>query len=261
MNIDLYLKKLSVARKEPTLDYLNEIIVSHQNLISFNNFAVYFNPGVILDLELEPLFDKVIAREEGGYCFENNKVFFYLLQGLGFKVEPKMARVLYNIPRDVPRTHRTTIVTIEGKRYLTDVGFGKDVAPEAIALESSGKNFGHKIDHKDGLFHLNLFKNSEDFILYTFDDGHYQESDFNVSNYYTNTHPDSKFVKELIAVKKVGNSTIIINGKKFSEITETGRTDVEMRSQQDFDLYTKKFNMQKSYEFKSIKDPISGVRI
>jgi N-hydroxyarylamine O-acetyltransferase len=137
MNIDQYLKKLNIEKKAPTLDYLNEIIASHQKTISFNNLAVFFRPGQILNLELGPLFDKVIVRGNGGYCFENNKVFYYLLKDLGFEVEAKAARVLYNNPGDVPRTHRTTIVRIGDGRYLADVGFGRDVPTSAIKIGTS----------------------------------------------------------------------------------------------------------------------------
>ena len=64
MNIDLYVQKLGLERKPPTLNFLDELIRAHQERISFNNLAVYFRPGVLLDLDLEPLFAKVVLRVE-----------------------------------------------------------------------------------------------------------------------------------------------------------------------------------------------------
>lgn len=247
MNIDLYLSKLGLTVQKPSLSYLNDIIASHQKTISFNNLAVFYNPGKILNLDLDPLFEKVVVRNEGGYCFENNKTFFYLLKELGFDVEAKSARVIYDKTGDVPRTHRTTVVTIEGKRYLTDVGFGKDVPPEAIPV-GLHQTSGHQVIEKDGLYYHQLLKNDTTINLYTFDDGHYQESDFTLANYYTNTHPDSKFVKELIVSRKESGLIEFISGNTYTIIENQIRKDFDIKTQVDFDFYLKKFGINKSFK-------------
>lgn len=251
MNIDLYLKKLNLKSNIPSLAFLNEIIFAHQREISFNNLAVFYRPGEILNLELEALFEKVILRGEGGYCFENNKVFYFLLKELGFCVEAKAARVLYNNPGDVPRTHRITIVSIEGRKYLADVGFGKDVPREAIEISLLQKQ-GHQVLAKDNFYLLQLLKSDSLIDLYSFDDGCYCESDFNVGNYYTNTHPDSKFLKELIVTRVDLELVEIINGKTYSKIENEKRTDVEINSQADFQACLKRFGIEKKFDFDRI---------
>lgn len=251
MNIDLYLQKLNLSNQKPSLTFLNEIVSAHQKTISFNNLAVYFYPGQILNLDIEPLFEKVIVRGEGGYCFENNKVLFYLLQGLGFQVEPKAARVLYNQTGDIPRTHRTTIVTINGEKFLVDVGFGRDVPPKALPIDSEQTNEHHVIK-KDGLYYLRLLKDETLIDLYTFDDGHYQESDFNLANYYTNTHPNSKFVKELTISRKDSGVIEFISGKTYSRIENNIREDVEITNLDEFQFYLNKFGIDKTYDFSKV---------
>lgn len=248
MNIDLYLKKIQVEKKTPSLKFLNEIITAHQRTISFNNLAVFFNPGKILNLELEPLFEKVILRGEGGYCFENNKVFYYLLKNLGFEVEAKAARVLYNNTGDVPRTHRTTIVSLEGKRFLADVGFGRDVPPQALEIGAKA-SLGHQVVIKDNLYQHQLLKNDTLIDLYTFDDGHYQESDFNLGNYYTNTHPDSKFTKELMVVRHDKEFLEFISGKTYTRVRSGERQEFEIKNQDEFQKYLGKFGIERNYEF------------
>lgn len=251
MNADQYLEKLKLPKKSPSLAYLNEIISAHQKIISFNNLAVFFNPGQILNLELGALFEKVILKGLGGYCFENNKVFFYLLKDLGFKVEARAARVIYDNPGDVPRTHRTMIVTLDGKRYLADVGFGKDVPREAILLGRETAQ-GNRVIVDDDLYRHQLLKKDTIINLYTFDDGHYQESDFNVGNYYTNTHPDSKFVKELIVTRTEGDFVEFINGKTYTKIDNGIREDFEIKDQAEFQTLLRRFNIEQTYDFSKI---------
>ncbi len=248
MNTELYLSKLNLKAQAPSLSFLNEIISAHQRLISFNNLAVFFRPGEILNLDIGHLFDKVILRQEGGYCFENNKVLFFLLQNLGFEVQPKSARVIYDKTGDVPRTHRTTIVTINGERYLSDVGFGRDMPTHAVPVGVEQKK-GHQVITKNGQYYHQVRKEDVVINLYSFDDGFYNESDFAVANYYTNTHPDSKFVKELIVLRRDGDLIEFINGRSFSRIKNEEREDVEIKSQEEFQFYLEKFGIKSIYDF------------
>lgn len=248
MNPDLYLAKLNLNKQPPTLAFLNDIISAHQRKISFNNLTVFYNPGQILNLELVPLFEKVVLRNEGGYCFENNKVFYYLLKELGFDVQAKSARVIYDKTGDVPRTHRTTVVTIQGIKYLADVGFGKDVPPHVVQIGLKQAN-GHQVIEQDGLYFHQLLKGDSVINLYTFDNGHYQESDFTLANYYTNTHPESKFVKDLIISRRDGDLIEFISGKTYSRITSNVRENHEIKTQEEFQHYLKQFNLNRTYDF------------
>lgn len=252
LDIEQYLKKINVEKKTATLAYLNEIISNHQRTISFNNLAVFFGAGEILNLELEALFSKVILEGKGGYCFENNKVFYYLLKELGFQVEAKAARVIYDNSGDVPRTHRTTVVTINGERYLADVGFGKDVPGEAIPIGIARNTPGHQVTQEGNRYRHQLLKGEGIINLYVFDDGEYQESDFNVGNYYTNTHPNSKFVKELMVTRTEVNFVEFISGKTYSKIENGRRMDHEIKDQDEFQMYLKKFNINQVFDFSKL---------
>ncbi|HLT21799.1 MAG TPA: arylamine N-acetyltransferase [Bacteriovoracaceae bacterium] len=252
MKTNLYLEKLKLKPEEPSLDFLNKIIAAHQRTISFNNLAVFFRPGEILDLDIEPLVEKVVLRGEGGYCFENNKVLYYLLKNLGFKVEAKLARVIYDREGDIPRTHRTTIVTISDERFIADVGFGRDAPPFAVPFTSS-KSTNYQIVWNDHSYTLQFLKGPSVISLYSFDEGVYLEADFNVANYYTNTHPSSKFVNELIVARMDQGVIEFINGKVYSRIENGERENKEIFNQQDFDSHLKKFGIEAMYDFSKVK--------
>ncbi len=89
-----------------------------------------------LSLESQALFDRVVTNKRGGYCFEHNKLFFEILQSLGFDCEIVLARVLLNRNIDVPRTHRITRVALPDGNYIVDVNSkappSEDINPRSL---------------------------------------------------------------------------------------------------------------------------------
>lgn len=153
-NVDAYLARIGIAQvKEPTAAFLDELIYAHQHTVPFDNLDVC-EKELTPSLAVSDLFDKIVVRKRGGYCFELNALFGALLKALGFDVRPCMARVLL---RPIPYpliSHRANIVTIDGKRYLADVGFGGPQPTFAPLIEDGasrteeGQTFTlHRVGH------------------------------------------------------------------------------------------------------------------
>ncbi len=47
-----------------------------------------------LRLDLPSLYDKIVKRRGGGYCFQQNTLFAALLTGMGYRVRMGAARVV-----------------------------------------------------------------------------------------------------------------------------------------------------------------------
>jgi N-hydroxyarylamine O-acetyltransferase len=125
--LDAYLTRIGVAgRPDPTLDTLRRLHVAHVGAIPFENLDVQANRGV--DLSLPALFDKLVHRRRGGYCFEHNTLFLHVLRTIGFAAEPYEARVRSGVSDGLvrPRTHMLLLVQADGRDWLADVGFGSD---------------------------------------------------------------------------------------------------------------------------------------
>ena len=153
-DVDAYLERIGIAeRKAPTQAFLDELIYAHQHTVPFDNLDVY-EKKLTPSLGIADLYDKIVVRKRGGYCFELNAAFNALLKTLGFDTQPCMARVLL---RPIPHpliSHRATIVTIDGKKYLADVGFGGPQATFAPLIEDGasrteeGQTFTlHRVSH------------------------------------------------------------------------------------------------------------------
>lgn len=124
-DIDAYLERVRYhGPRAPTLGVLRDLTAAHAQTIPFENLDVLL--GRRIDLEIDAVFDKLVSRRRGGYCFEQNSLLLHVLTALGFQARPLSARVRIDRPRDQipPRTHVFVRVEIDGQSWLTDVGVG-----------------------------------------------------------------------------------------------------------------------------------------
>lgn len=134
---EAYLKRIGYeGAVSPDLETLNALIRAHLTHVPFENLDVY-DAGADIPLDTASLFDKIVTRRRGGYCFELNALFYALLQDIGFDCYPIAVRVVWHAQRRVsPLSHRATIVTIGGVRYFADVGFGGPAPHSALELDN-----------------------------------------------------------------------------------------------------------------------------
>lgn len=240
-----YLESNSFDGPKYTVEFLNRLVSNHLASYSFNNIEVYQNKGTkILSLTTSSLFQKIVIEKRGGYCFEQNKLMYEVLKDLRFNVSAHLGRVVYNREIDAPRTHRMTILTLDNQRYLVDVGFGPYTPNRIIPLNGDKINIlgeEYFIKENAGLFTLIVDKEDGPFSLYTFDLNDYQESDFDLGNYYTNTHPNSKFVNELIVSKKDNERIVFYSANKIVTIKNKNRSEIDINTQDELKEAIEKF--------------------
>lgn len=133
-----YLKRMGINENPQDLaktkETLDRLIFAHQCAVPFENLDLYHNP-TLLPIDKSSLFEKVVLRNRGGFCFELNGAFAYLLRGLGFDAYSCACRVIREEVTDLgPLFHRGTIVRLNGKKYFCDVGFGGPMAPFAVEI-------------------------------------------------------------------------------------------------------------------------------
>ncbi len=154
-----------------------------------------------MPLDPESLFDRIVVRRRGGYCFEQNGLMYELLRQLGFDVTMVLARVLHDPAAHPPLTHRFTMVAVDGERYLVDVGFGASGPPFAVRFDPSKPGDGtyRIVEHEPGEFHLEIDKAGQYVSLYRFDLVRYGDADCELGHFYSHRHPDAAFVNNLVA--------------------------------------------------------------
>jgi len=115
--VQQYLAVLDVTPSEPSYDLLATLTQSHAAMFAFSSVGVRLKND--LPLDLHHLFERIVRDRRGGYCFEQNSLMFEVLQELGFKVDIKLARVIYGGDHLPGLTHRVTIALMDTTTWLT----------------------------------------------------------------------------------------------------------------------------------------------
>jgi N-hydroxyarylamine O-acetyltransferase len=107
----------------PSAAVLADLQLAHLAAVPFENLSIH--AGEAIELRPDWLFDKIVRRRRGGFCYELNGLFAELLLGLGFEVDRLAARVHGAEGRlGIPFDHMCLRAVAGEIAWLVDVGFG-----------------------------------------------------------------------------------------------------------------------------------------
>ncbi|APC14904.1 arylamine N-acetyltransferase [Pseudomonas frederiksbergensis] len=220
-NVGLYLKRLGYdAPPPPTLDTLRALQLRHTSTFAFENLSPLSRVPVPLDLE--SIQRKLLHEGRGGYCYELNNLYMALLQHLGYEVRGITGRVVINAPEDIwaTRTHRLTLLTLDGVRYITDVGFGGTVPTAPLLLdteeEQSTPHEPFRITRQGDSYTLRAKVAGEWQAMYVFDLQRQEGVDYEMGNWYVSTHPESPFLQRLMVARTGPETRYTLNNGSYA---------------------------------------------
>lgn len=157
MDVSRYLARIGVSGDTtPSLDLLCRLQAGHLYHIPYENLDIV--RGLPGSLDLPALYEKIVEGHRGGYCFELNGLYSWLLQSLGFSVTELFGRFLRGEESIPKRRHRVLLVTVKGQQYLTDVGVGSvcprvplPVTPGVVTTDLQGERYRIREDDFLGL--------------------------------------------------------------------------------------------------------------
>lgn len=114
LEVDGYLARIGATAG----DSLADLHRAHLLTVPFENLSVHL--GEAISLDPAALFDKIVTRRRGGFCYELNGFFALLLTELGHSVERLSARVHGPTGYGPPLDH----LALRVGDLLVDVGFG-----------------------------------------------------------------------------------------------------------------------------------------
>lgn len=139
-DVSSYLKRIShvgaVAADNTALEALQ---FAHIQCVVFENLDIHL--GRTIEIDVPDIFDKIIRRGRGGFCYELNSLFGSLLMSLGFEVTVHAARVVTSGSRWIPFGHVCLNVKLGDETWLVDVGFGNSFQrPLRVDFEGEQKD-------------------------------------------------------------------------------------------------------------------------
>lgn len=142
-----YLARIGLAPDDvaqPDRAALERLQRAHVTSVPFETLAITGPPGAPGDtpatvdgregvtLTLPHLYEKVVERERGGFCFELNGAFGWLLDALGFDVD----RVAGRVDETPPANHHALVVHLD-RTYVVDVGVGGPRVRRPVPLDGT----------------------------------------------------------------------------------------------------------------------------
>lgn len=221
----------------PTKDLLFSIQYQFTQTVPYENIDIL--RGIPLSLEEEDLYDKIVTRHRGGYCFEINGFLGMLLRAVGYDVTDYMARYLRGETEIPMRRHRVLIVTCDdGAKYICDAGIGQSAFRYPLPFIEGNE------DHQCGeIYRLDR----DDFYGWVISDRHHgawrrfygftEEPQLNIDyvmpSFWCEKHPDSPFTSAYMLSIKTPDGRKTLDGNVFrvfagEDVTEQTLSDAEI---------------------------------
>ena len=177
--------------------------------------------GVPLSLDPQALYDKIVTRRRGGYCFELNGFLGEVLRSLGYGVTEYMARYLRG-EREIPmRRHRVVIAEdCGGQRWICDAGIGQEAFRLPLPFREGAESaqysevyrvrrepfFGWIIEDR----HRGAWRR-----FYSFTEEEQLNIDYVMPSFWCEHAPESPFTRAPILSIKTESGRITVDGDVF----------------------------------------------
>ena len=240
MDVVSYFRRISYfgGGDIPSVETLRNICAAHVQSVPFENFSVIAKESIELKQEL--LFNKIVTRRCGGFCYELNSLFHWLLKLLGYDVILLSARVYNRAKQQLGPEfdHVTLSVAIPQRlyeRYLVDVGFPDALGTPLRLVDGTSQRVGNhdvrlRVDASSTWYveTKELDVSSEWEKRYQFALQPRELGDFTKTLLYHQTSPEGPFTQRRFAtIITRGNGRVLFtdDGENGPRIIETKQDD------------------------------------
>ena len=237
MNVDAYLDRIRYAGpRRPNAATLRLLHRAHMLSVPFENLSIHAGEPIVL--EDEALFEKVVTRRRGGFCYELNGLFAALLRALGFDVVKLSAGVYGASGAFGPDfDHMTLLVSLE-EHWLADVGFG-DSFLEPLRLDERREQAhgarAYRIDPDgDRMILLQRIGDGAWTPEYRFGLEPHEYADYAGRCLYHQTSPLSHFTQSRVCSRATPDGRITLTGTRLIVTKGEMRTERELGGDREY---------------------------
>lgn len=225
MKISDYLERIGfdgVARADLTT--VRALHRAHVHAVTFEDLDVQLRRPVTLDVEA--IYDKIVGRRRGGWCYELNGLMGWALQEIGFDAIRVSAAVMREKMGEATLGNHLCLLVRLKDPYLVDVGFGSSLL-EPLELTTS--------DRLDAPFHVGVTEVDAGYWRFT---EHLGGAPFSFDFKTTpadeqllaakcdkqQTDAGSPFVQNLVAKRRTRDGHLTLRGRVLTRASEAGDT-------------------------------------
>lgn len=224
--VTAYLQRIGFTGAiDGSVETLHELQWRHLQTVPYENLDIL--RGIPLALEIPQLFEKIVHRRRGGYCFELNALFGWLLEELGYPVTHLFARFWRDEPTPPPKRRHHVLKVQAGGWHLCDVGVGGVIPRWPLRLQPGleqpqGPERYRLSEHPQFGWMLEEFRHNQWERLYSFTEEPQLAKDFAMASYWCEHAPESIFAESaMVAIQTLeGRNTLA--GRELRRFTSAG---------------------------------------
>lgn len=240
MNTTAYLDRIGYDKPvKPDVLTLRGLQTAHMRSIPFENLDIGLKRPILIDDK--SVWDKLIRQRRGGFCYELNGLFAWLLKQIGFDVTHLNARVFNREGNlGIAFAHLALLVRVPGssERWLADVGFG-DSFIEPLNLDDVDEQIqglrGYKLEHTpDGFTVWQRNYDASWERQYQFDlQPHRFPEEYETACLYHQTSPKSSFTQRSIISKATEDGRLSLEDGRLIVTTNGQRSEQTVTSREE----------------------------
>jgi N-hydroxyarylamine O-acetyltransferase len=227
INIEAYLSRLAyTGPTTPDAHTLAALHLAHLRTVPFENLDIHRQWPIRLDRD--SLYDKIVRQRRGGFCYELNGLFAWLLGELGFSVTLLSAQVYNSEGQPGPEFDHLALLVELDEPWLADVGFGDSF------LEPLRWRVEEEQAQANGRYRLTTLEDDNQWLLcrgqsgqdwapqYRFSTQARQLADFAGMCHYHQTSPASHFTRQRLCTRATAAGRITLTDARLI-VTTNGR--------------------------------------
>ena len=233
----------------PSSSLLRALHEAHLLSVPFENLSIHYHEPIVL--ETAALYHKIVSRRRGGFCYELNGLFAWLLTELGYQVTLLSARVAEGEDDFSPEFDHLTLAVqvVDGGTFLADVGFGDSfrhpLRLEHEVAQDGGDGKTYRVMHSQptpdaagaqpDYWTLEcLHETGEWESQYRFSTEPHPLADFTARCQYQQTSPDSHFTQKRICSLALPEGRISLSDLRLITTIDGMRTERVLQSEEEY---------------------------
>ena len=235
MEIDAYLKRIGYGgSRQPTAETLRQLHRAHLLAVPFENLDIPLGHPIVLSLP--SFYDKIVRRRRGGFCYELNGLFGWLLEQLGFTVVMLSARVFEEAQPGPEFDHLVLLIEME-ERLIADVGFG-DSFLEPLRLDGEEEDVqqgsSYRLTGSDSERVLQRRRESEYESRYVFSLTPRRLAEFSAMCQRQQTSSESIFARKTVCSLATPDGRITLSNSRLIVTAGGRREEREIAGEQEY---------------------------
>ena len=236
MDAKPYLERIRIKTiRRTNYSFLAQLQLNHLMAVPFENLDI--RQGIKIILDERRFYEKIVHRHRGGFCYELNGLFHWLLAELGFSVSMASGRVyISSEDRFSPEFDHMVLLVQMDKTFLVDVGFGdcfrKPLAlPDGSADDVSGTYRIIPPVRDQDVYLLQRRDKDKWQSVYSFTLYPRQLLDFSEMCFFNRTSPNSHFTQQTVcsAATEMGRVTLSEDSLTVTEGDNLQKKPVDSR--------------------------------